>query len=43
MYVTFLFPFSEEGALICARFSGYSVYDYSNGARVGFAPSINNI
>jgi hypothetical protein len=24
-------------------YPGYSVYDYSHGARVGFAPSVNNV
>ncbi|KAG1767034.1 hypothetical protein EV702DRAFT_1148044 [Suillus placidus] len=36
--------FMEGFAIIGDEFlkSWYSVYDYSHGARVGFAPSVNN-
>ncbi|KAF8894903.1 aspartic peptidase domain-containing protein [Gymnopilus junonius] len=36
------FPASNF-AIIGDCFSGYSTFDYSNGGRIGFSPSINNI
>lgn len=33
---------SISRAMLTGTVIGYSIYDYSNGARVGFAASINN-